>query len=878
MAVSCENLERPTSSKKVRQRRWNSAEVLGRLSGKPTSRQWKLAGWIENKQEGDGSSDCDSSYSLDSLSSAYATALAEQLKQEDREMSECDEVESEAESVDSKMSQDSLAMESSQKNTTVRPTSKPTEVCRQRDVIRHCQPSGKEGKVFNRQSTGEDMGRFSSLDSCTSDEMPAEAYWRHCASSFREPENLLVSTDAWSSTDTTDSPRIDRASAATIRQILHNPADRSSSIQSSTDLSDSPRSSESQDWSNTNCTEDVLININPLNINRKVHQRVPEDLPMHNKFTNWSGVSYQPTSIASSSVVQSASKRSERVKNKSSCESPGTSESQQSGLEVMTPRSRRAKEIEMLRKEREQVMANVRLDMNSHQLTVEMTEAKLHYGLGETDALLKMLQTSSKEEPSSVPTKQQLYDRHRRSIDGLRQEREARLQTCRRARSLSPGPSKNSPSPDQGAEPPTRTESPSRRREYLQQLRQEVVESTRIPEPPKQSGQCPSEIELMLRDYGRAREEARTEIARARDRLRERTEQEKRRLQQQALSRAVKEDLRLRTRVSSSTLCTGSSLSLSSGPTSGYNSSNTVLLKEGVGVNSAQTLQVPGWPEDGSLNIRGRPPMRASQNFDTRRPWLSVQDVRLEVPVFGSDSQLSSSYGHHDTPSPRIASSIATSYQDIAKYTHDRAIAEVRSAAAGDLGNLLEGRAAGGWRYQGTERGVQAFYKPSSCPTMHGFLGATELERPLPSLWCMVRDHSKAHLYNESVRSAWTRPLDDSTQFVYLLTDTSVCHLSQPRDFCCISTESKQQDEWVLAMRSVFEESLPRPTVDAVRGELLPSAWVLQPTLHHGREVVRVVYLLQVDLGTPALPQRLLNVVARKQAAVIAELDTFLSL
>ncbi|XP_061116055.1 stAR-related lipid transfer protein 9 [Conger conger] len=626
------------------------------------------------------------------------------------------------------------------------------------------------------------------------------------------------------------------------------------------------------------CNTDVLININPLNINQKVHQRVPEDLPMHNKFTNWSGVSYQPTSIASSSVVQSASKRSERVKNKSSCESPGTSESQQSGLEAMTPRSRRAKEIEMLRKEREQVMANVRLDMNSHQLTVEMTEAKLHYGLGETDALLKMLQTSSKEEPSSVPTKQQLYDRHRRSIDGLRQEREARLQTCRRARSLSPGPSKNSPSPDQGAEPPTRTESPSRRREYLQQLRQEVVESTRIPEPPKQSGQCPSEIELMLRDYGRAREEARTEIARARDRLRERTEQEKRRLQQQALSRAVKDDLRLRTRVSSSTLCTGSSLSLSSGPTSGYNSSNTVLLKEGVGVNSAQTLQVPGWPEDGSLNIRGRPPMRASQNFDTRRPWLSVQDVRLEVPVFGSDSQLSSPYGHHDTPSPRIASSIATSYQDIAKYTHDRAIAEVRSAAAGDLGNLLEGRAAGGWRYQGTERGVQAFYKPSSCPTVHGFLGATELERPLPSLWCMVRDHSKAHLYNESVRSAWTRPLDDSTQFVYLLTDTSVCHLSQPRDFCCISTESKQQDEWVLAMRSVFEESLPRPTVDAVRGELLPSAWVLQPTLHHGREVVRVVYLLQVDLGTPALPQRLLNVVARKQAAVIAELDTFLSL
>ncbi len=62
----------------------------------------------------------------------------------------------------------------------------------------------------------------------------------------------------------------------------------------------------------------------------------------------------------------------------------------------------------------------------------------------------------------------------------------------------------------------------------------------RVPDPPRKEGQCPSDIELLLRDYSRAREEARAEIARARDRLRERTEQEKRRLQQQALSQAVK--------------------------------------------------------------------------------------------------------------------------------------------------------------------------------------------------------------------------------------------------------------------------------------------------------------------------------------------------
>jgi hypothetical protein len=74
---------------------------------------------------------------------------------------------------------------------------------------------------------------------------------------------------------------------------------------------------------------------------------------------------------------------------------------------------RKTREIERLRKEREQVMATVQLNMNPHQLTVELTEAKLHYGLGETDMLLKILTSggTKEEEPSAVPTKQQLYER-----------------------------------------------------------------------------------------------------------------------------------------------------------------------------------------------------------------------------------------------------------------------------------------------------------------------------------------------------------------------------------------------------------------------------------------------------------------------------------
>ena len=67
-------------------------------------------------------------------------------------------------------------------------------------------------------------------------------------------------------------------------------------------------------------------------------------------------------------------------------------------------------------------------------------------------------------------------------------------------------------------------------------------------------------------------------------------------------------------------------------------------------------------------------------------------------------------------------------------------------------------------RHQGEERGVQAYYRPSSGPTVHGFLGAGELDRPLADLWDLLRQPAHSHLYNPAVRSAWTRPLDGSTQ------------------------------------------------------------------------------------------------------------------
>lgn len=67
-----------------------------------------------------------------------------------------------------------------------------------------------------------------------------------------------------------------------------------------------------------------------------------------------------------------------------------------------------------------------------------------------------------------------------------------------------------------------------------------IVHSYRVQEPKRRSIQHPSDIELLLRDYQRAREETKTEIARARDKLRERAEQEKRRIREQIFSQLQK--------------------------------------------------------------------------------------------------------------------------------------------------------------------------------------------------------------------------------------------------------------------------------------------------------------------------------------------------
>ncbi|XP_069807137.1 stAR-related lipid transfer protein 9 isoform X2 [Dendropsophus ebraccatus] len=600
------------------------------------------------------------------------------------------------------------------------------------------------------------------------------------------------------------------------------------------------------------CNTDILLGQEPtFRTSHKLQGYALQDLPMHNKFSNWSGVQCGATKNGMVSSSPDLYLRGGPTKTEASQEVSGS----------------RSQEIERLQRERAEVLSAIHLEMNPLPLTVQLAEAKLSYGIGETDALLRVIQTGKMDLQDTVSIKKQLYERHLKVIENLRKEREERLQVCRRSRSLSP--QKQLSASQTSLISLRESELPSRRREYLQQLRRDVVDNTRIQEPKRRAPQCPSEIEVMLKDYQKAREEAKTEIAKARDKLRERAEMERRRLQQGSLT---KEDTKMKTLVSTSTLFTNSSLSLSSGPTSGYNSGMTATNGQGSKLGSQETLPRSLDPALGSG--RGRSAVR---NCDLLSPTsISGPDTKRSSYTSTVESPDKASSCPSQGSSP--LHSTVVSYQELAPRVQASAMAEIMSACSYDMKKLHNRQATAGWIYQNTEKDVQVYYKAFSSPTKHGFIGAGVIKRPLHDVWCVVKDISARRLYDHAILTASVHErVSSNIQLVHVVTDTSLCYLKQPRDFCCMAVEFKQEKCYSLCFQSVYDESMPRPTKDTVRGELLPSAWILQPDTINGEAITRVIYMIQVDLGAPAIPSRLLNVISKRQPLVIANLARFLS-
>ncbi|XP_008057674.1 stAR-related lipid transfer protein 9 [Carlito syrichta] len=574
------------------------------------------------------------------------------------------------------------------------------------------------------------------------------------------------------------------------------------------------------------------------------------DLPVHNKFSNWCGV--QNGSPGGLGVAEELG---------ASCDLSSGKESQR----PPQPLDDQSQDPEW--PQRAQIPLQVGTQNLS--LSVELAEAKLHHGFGEADALLQVLQSETGEALAAdepvLSTWETLCAGQREAIETLRRERAERLRNFRRTRSLSPQkqlsllPNRDLPTRD--------LDLPSRRREYLQQLRKDVVKTTRSPEAVSRSAHPPSDIELMLRNYQRAREEAKVEIAQARDRLRERTEQEKLRIRQQIISQLWKEEEKLHTLVNSSSLCTSSNGSLSSGITSGYNSSSAL---------SGQ-LQSPENMGDTSLP-------------DSRDAWIGDRQGRSAVRnshlYLAGSAWKSAAYGHRASLGNCCCSASSlfslgtcfssSSYQDLAKHIVDTSVADVMTACSDNLHNLFSHQATAGWNYQGEEEAVQIYYKVFSS-TRHGFLGAGVVSQPLSHVWAAVSDPTLWPLYHKPIQTARLHQrVTKSINLVYLVCNSALCALKQPRDFCCVCVEAKEGHLSVVAAQSVYDTSMPRPSRKMVRGEILPSAWILQPVTLEGKEITRVIYLAQVELGAPGFPPQLLSSFIKQQPLVIARLASFL--
>ncbi|XP_038962737.1 stAR-related lipid transfer protein 9 isoform X2 [Rattus norvegicus] len=488
------------------------------------------------------------------------------------------------------------------------------------------------------------------------------------------------------------------------------------------------------------------------------------DLSVHNKFNNWYGVQDGP--CKSLHVGDSLGVRCD-------LSSVGTQR-------PLQPSDKYSQEPEYLRLEHIPLQAGVQ----KPSLSVELTEAKLHHGFGETDALLKVLQSGTgevfaPEEPAMLSC-EEFYTRQKKTFETLRRERTERLHNFRRTRSLSPQkrlrflPSKDLPTGE--------LDLPSRRQEYLQRLRKHVVETTRIPEPAPRLARPPSDIELMLQEYRQAREEAKAEIAQARDRLKERSEQEKKRIRQQIISQLLKEEEKLQILANSSSLYTSSNGSISSGVTSDYNSS-PAFLGHLQSLEVLEDSQVPDSQDTWIGDWRGRSTVRNSYLYLTGSSWKNLAHSCRASMGSGccSPSSLSS-----------LGTCFSFPYQDLAKHIVNTSMADVMAACSDNLHNLFIRQASAGWNYQGEEQEVQLYYKEFSS-TRHGFLGAGVVSQPLSQVWAAVSDPTLWPLYHKPIQtSRLHQRVTNSISLVYLVCDTTLCALKQLRDFCCVCVEAKE--------------------------------------------------------------------------------------
>ncbi|KAI8482620.1 hypothetical protein Bbelb_396870 [Branchiostoma belcheri] len=197
------------------------------------------------------------------------------------------------------------------------------------------------------------------------------------------------------------------------------------------------------------------------------------------------------------------------------------------------------------------------------------------------------------------------------------------------------------------------------------------------------------------------------------------------------------------------------------------------------------------------------------------------------------------------------------------------------SQVLGGAGGFSRPRAAGGWIFQSEEKDVVIYRKILDNSPIHCFLGVGLVAAPVGIVWGVVRDLNTRRHYDRTLKDIRTvATLGRGARIVHSVHETSQCFLQQPRDFCCLLQESSQGGRHVLAAQSVSHPSCPL-TAGVTRGHLSQCGLVLEPVVQGNKEVTRVAYLIQVDLGSSVLPQ-LVNLASRKQPHLITYLSNYI--
>nr|XP_006811515.1 PREDICTED: probable GPI-anchored adhesin-like protein PGA55-like [Saccoglossus kowalevskii] len=176
-------------------------------------------------------------------------------------------------------------------------------------------------------------------------------------------------------------------------------------------------------------------------------------------------------------------------------------------------------ELNAVMQDRDSLLQWLNLNYDRNDLTVQLMEADLMHGIGETDALLKALEDDIPTSGLADALRRRIQARRRTQIEIFLEERE----NINREINISSSENVNRTSRTRNRASRSVNQLLDQRRTHFQQ--------TGVPDSGVQGGSgSHSDIDKLLREYKDVREQSKREIAKARETLKERTKKEKKKM------------------------------------------------------------------------------------------------------------------------------------------------------------------------------------------------------------------------------------------------------------------------------------------------------------------------------------------------------------